>query len=152
MVRSKIRVALRKPGVTQAAFLRAISASYPDSQRVLPRGLNQFLSKTKPLEGSLSYAYYASYVFFEKVRIRDGKSKTADRKVMEREWPNGVDVELDPSKVGVWVRDDESFRVDKYGKVRIFRCGPWEWMCVVYWGWCIIAGVLVDACTRLSYS
>jgi hypothetical protein len=38
--------------------------------------LNEFLRKTGQGAGNTSLAYYGSYVFFEKITIRDGKAKT----------------------------------------------------------------------------
>ena len=114
--RRNIRTALRRPGITQAAFLRAISSSSssPNGKRVLSRGLNDFLGKKGALAGSRNYAYYAAYVFFEKVRIREGKPKSEDRLVMERKWPRGVDTEVDYSRA--WLGAGESgFVLDKYG-------------------------------------
>lgn len=98
--RHNIRTALRRPGITQAAFLRAISSSpsSSDGKRVLSRGLNDFLAKNGALAGNRNYAYYAAYVFFEKVRIREGKAKSEDRLVMEKKWPRGVDTERDYSR------------------------------------------------------
>lgn len=36
---------------------------------MLSRGLNDFVAKKGALAGIRNYAYYAAYVFFEKVRI-----------------------------------------------------------------------------------
>lgn len=35
------------------------------------------------MAGSHNIAFYASYVFFEKIRVRDGKKKSAKREKME---------------------------------------------------------------------
>lgn len=120
-VRLAIRAALRRPGITQAAFLRAISASYTDGRRVLSRGLNDFLAKKGVLAGNRNYAYYAAYVFFEKVRVRDGKAKSKDREVMERKWPSGVDTETDYSKGWFTMHErDRGVVVDKYGCIKVY--------------------------------
>jgi hypothetical protein len=39
--------------------------------------LNEFLGKKGPNLGNISSIFYTSYVFFEKIRIRDSKPKTA---------------------------------------------------------------------------
>lgn len=81
---------------------------------MLSRGLNDFLAKDGALAGNRNYAYYAAYVFFEKVRIREGKAKSEDRVVMERKWPRGVDTERDYSRA--WLGAGKSgFVLDKYG-------------------------------------
>jgi hypothetical protein len=51
---------------------------------------NQALFKG-PNSGNLSSVFYASYVFFEKIRIRDGKPKTAFREKMEDIWDGVLD-------------------------------------------------------------
>ena len=38
-------------------------------------GVAGFMRKKGPAAGNTSMAFYASYVFFEKMRIRDGKPK-----------------------------------------------------------------------------
>jgi len=45
--------------------------------------LNEFLGKKSPNSRNVSSIFYASYVFFEKMRIRDGKPKTAFREEIE---------------------------------------------------------------------
>jgi hypothetical protein len=45
--------------------------------------LNEFLGKKGLNLGNLSSIFYTSYVFFEKMRIRDSKPKTAFREEME---------------------------------------------------------------------
>lgn len=107
--------------MTQAAFLRAISATYTNGRRVLSRGLNDFLAKKGALAGNKNYAYYAAYVFFEKVRIRDGKAKSEDREVMEWKWPQGVDTETDYTRRCVLVHKSARGAVtDKYGCLRTY--------------------------------
>lgn len=113
-VRRKIRAALRREGVTQAAFLRAIAATYSDGRKIQNKQLNDFLAKKGPLSGNRSCIYYAAYVFFEKVRIRDGKEKDKDRLAVEKQWPGGVDTVRDCSYV--WAGPEGAY-LDKYGAV-----------------------------------
>jgi hypothetical protein len=114
-VRRRIRTMLRRDGITQAGFLRAIAATYQDGRKIQNKQLNDFLAKKGPLAGNRSCIFYASYVFFEKLRIRDGKEKDRQRVEMERQWgPEGVDTVHDCSYSysrgeGVWQ--------DEYGGV-----------------------------------
>ena len=83
-VRKKINVHLKKPGVTQAAFLRAASASFHNPPKTLnARQLSAFRSKKGALNGNTSGIYYGSYVYFEKLRIKEGKPKSKKRQEME---------------------------------------------------------------------
>jgi hypothetical protein len=45
--------------------------------------LNKFLEKKGPNLGNLSSIFYVGYVFFNMMRIRDSKLKTAFREEME---------------------------------------------------------------------
>jgi hypothetical protein len=45
--------------------------------------LNKFLGKKGPNLGNISSILYMRYVFFKKMRIRDGKLKTTFREEME---------------------------------------------------------------------
>ncbi|KAK1633796.1 hypothetical protein BDP81DRAFT_396540 [Colletotrichum phormii] len=95
IVRTKIR-AILKEGVTKTAFLRAIKG---------------------PASGNTSSVFYAAYVFFEKLRVRDGKPKTKKREEMEEEWPTGMDTK---QQLDGWVTclAGEKPHIDKYGKTR----------------------------------
>lgn len=119
-VRRRIRAALRRDGVTQAAFLRAIAATYSDGRKIQNKQLNDFLSKKGPLSGNRSCIYYAAYVFFEKVRIRDSKEKDKDRLAVEKQWPGGVDTVRDCTYV--WSRAD-AVHIGKYGGVHSVHYG-----------------------------
>lgn len=117
-VRKKIRAYLREPGVTQAAFLREIAKTYPEEKKIQSKVLNDFLGKKGPSAGNTSSTYYAAYVFFEKLRIRDGKPKSKHREEMEKQWASegGVDTKT-PSSRGYFCFGDERPVEDKYGKV-----------------------------------
>ncbi|KAK7454805.1 hypothetical protein CaCOL14_005870 [Colletotrichum acutatum] len=122
IVRTKIRAILQKEGVTKAAFLRAIvKAAYPagSDHKIAPNLLTNFMNKKGPASGNTSSVFYAAYVFFEKLRVRDGKPKTKKREEMENEWPNGMDTER---QLDGWVTclAGERPHIDKYGKTRFY--------------------------------
>ncbi|KAF2812261.1 uncharacterized protein BDZ99DRAFT_486874 [Mytilinidion resinicola] len=86
-IRRKINLHLKKDGVTQAGFLRDLMAQYHTSDRkIQSKQLTDFRSKKGADRGNTSCVYYASYVFFEKLRIREGKKKTPTREKMEQIW------------------------------------------------------------------
>jgi hypothetical protein len=74
--------------------LREIAKTYGPEKKIQSKVLNEFLGKRGPGAGNTSSVYYGSYVFFEKVRVRDGKAKTKVRMEMEELWDGrkGMDV------------------------------------------------------------
>ncbi|EDN98083.1 hypothetical protein SS1G_12940 [Sclerotinia sclerotiorum 1980 UF-70] len=96
-IRKKISAYLREPGFTQAAFLREIAKTYPEEKKIQSKVLNDFLSKKGATAGNTSSAYYASYVFFEKIRLGDGKPKSKHREEMEKQWASEGSVDTKTS-------------------------------------------------------
>lgn len=94
-LRTQIRAHLRQPGVTQASFAREISKCVGDQGSPI-QGVQvaSFLKKKDIMAGNTSGAFYASYVYFERMRLRDGKSKSKKRQEMEARWgwQGGVDL------------------------------------------------------------
>lgn len=120
-VRKKISAYLRQPGVTQAGFLREIAKTYTDGRKLQSKVLNDFLGKKGPTAGNTSAVFYAAYVFFEKMRIRDGKPKSKFREEMEKAWgKRGFDLKT-PHNQWYTCRFNERPYFDKYGKVHIER-------------------------------
>jgi len=81
-VRTKITAHLRTTSVTQAAFCRAISTCQgtgPSATPIQSAQMTSFLRKKGPLAGNTSKAFYASYVYFEKLRIKQAKKKSKKR-------------------------------------------------------------------------
>lgn len=89
-VRKKIDAHLRKPGVTQAQFCRDIYAQLKGPcrpARVFQSSqLATFRNNMGPISGAKSKVFYAAYVFFEKLRIKQGKPKSRHHLEMEEEW------------------------------------------------------------------
>ena len=61
-IREKIGAYLRKPGVTQAGFLREIAKAYPEGKKIYTKVLNDFLGKRGATSGNTSSVYYGSYI------------------------------------------------------------------------------------------
>ncbi|KAJ6511238.1 hypothetical protein DFH09DRAFT_1288595, partial [Mycena vulgaris] len=86
-LRRKINALLRTGTITKAALLRDMShAAYADAPNIQSKQLSDFLTKTGPTGGSTSRVCYASYVYFEKKRIAEGKAKSKHRWDMEERW------------------------------------------------------------------
>lgn len=120
-VRRKVRAFLRKPDVSQQAFCRAISACCEEDRKVQSRQLNAFLGKKGPMEGNTSPAFYGSYVFLEKLRIKEGKPKSKMREEMEGIYRNGVNT-TDVQNRWICKGNTRPTR-DKYGRVSFVKTG-----------------------------
>ena len=81
-VRKKINDHLKLPGITQAGFSRELSELMP-SNKVQPKHFKKFLAFKGPRGGGHSPVFYAGYVYFEKLRISQGKKKSAKREKLE---------------------------------------------------------------------
>ncbi|KAI2778323.1 hypothetical protein F4815DRAFT_477964 [Daldinia loculata] len=114
-VRKKIRAFLRKPDISQSAFCRAIAKSFPEEKQIQSRQLNCFLDKKGPMSGNTSSVFYGAYVFFEKLRIKEGRPKSEMRQEMEKVHPNGVNT----TDLQLWwtCRNDERPVYDAYGRI-----------------------------------
>ena len=88
-IRRKIRAYLAGSKGTQADFLRAIAKPYNDGRKIQSKVLNDFLGKKGAYAGNTSAVFYGAYVFFEKMRIRDGKPKSKHRQDMEKAHGSG---------------------------------------------------------------
>lgn len=122
-IRRKIRAMLAKDGITQAAFLRAIvTAAYgEDSKKKIQAGsLYAFMKQNGPLAGNTSSVYYAAYVFFEKLRVKQKKPKSEDREIMEEIHPSGVDTKVQSGKIAYVGGTNTVLKMDKYGRVGSF--------------------------------
>lgn len=88
----KIKEFLARPGMTKAAFLKALDNLNSNS-------LTRFLAG-KGQDQCGNATYRLGYVFFEKLRILEGKPKSAARKKNELEQPTGFS--LEKARAGMW--------------------------------------------------
>ncbi len=119
-LRRKIAAYLREPNVTQAAFLRELCKMYTTPRKIQSKQLKDFQAKKGALAGNTSCVCYASYVFFEKLRIKQGTPKTKTRQNTEEAWA-GTGIDRRAVRTSYWVRADDAPVEDKYGKVNIQR-------------------------------
>lgn len=121
-VRRKIRALLAKDGITQAAFMRAIATAAwgeTSTRKIQSTSLNAFMKQKGPLAGNTNGVYYAAYVFFEKMRIKQKKPKTNDREIMEELHFDGVDTKVLSGSVRYIGLAGSQVVMDKYGSVRM---------------------------------
>ncbi|RDW90804.1 uncharacterized protein DSM5745_02579 [Aspergillus mulundensis] len=120
VIRHKIQTFLDHTSCKKAAFLREISKCLPNQNNGKPMTtgpLTSFMAKSGSTDGNQSSVFYAAYVFFEKLRVRDGKRKTAFRKDMEDVWGyEGFDRKTSKSQVFI-VRVGKELYRDEYGKI-----------------------------------
>ncbi|KAL5323559.1 hypothetical protein ACEPPN_008098 [Leptodophora sp. 'Broadleaf-Isolate-01'] len=128
-IRRKIRQYISKTGMTQAAFAREIAKSFHPEKKV--SGLAAFLGKKGPAAGNTSSVFYGSYVFFEKMRIKNKNPKTQHRLGMEDAWDGmdfhaihdgsgpGMNVKTILDKVSYVVGVNQSVYQDEFGKPQV---------------------------------
>ncbi|MCJ1384712.1 hypothetical protein MMC17_007830 [Xylographa soralifera] len=126
-IRRKIAAHLRAPGITQAAFCRAISAQFPatEGKMLSAAQLQAFQRKKGPLDGNSSGVFYGAYVFFEKLRIKQGKKKSKARLEMEEVWKGDGGVSRELQRGGYLCMRGEEVVQDQYGKVSVVRGRGW---------------------------
>ena len=120
-IRRKIAAHLRKPDVVQAQFLRDLAAQFhTEDVTIRTNQLSEFRKKKGPDAGNTSRVYYAAYVFFEKLRIKNKKPKSKHREEMESIYfPGGVDRTVASGNRYIIARAGESVWKDKYGRVGV---------------------------------
>ncbi|KAK5098226.1 hypothetical protein LTS08_006359 [Lithohypha guttulata] len=84
-VRRKVRAHLKKQGVTQASFCREISKCLGRGETSIQSAQLASFLKKGTMAGNTSKVFYASYVYFESIRVRDKKPKSSKRLQMESE-------------------------------------------------------------------
>ncbi|KAF8213615.1 hypothetical protein K438DRAFT_1956984 [Mycena galopus ATCC 62051] len=120
-LRRKINALLRTGTITKAALLRDMSrAAYADAPNIQSKQLTDFLTKKGPTSGSTSRVCYASYVYFEKKRIAEGKAKSKHRNDMEDRWEGQGGLPRERER-GYFCHVDDKIVQDKLGGVRVVR-------------------------------
>ncbi|KAK3941114.1 hypothetical protein QBC46DRAFT_110265 [Diplogelasinospora grovesii] len=120
-VRRRINAHLKKPGVTQAQFCRDIYAQLHGPNKpsqIQSSQLARFRGMKGPNAGATSTVFYAAYVFFEKIRIKEGKPKTKHRRDMEDIWEHrgGFDRERDANTKYLGLAGSTLY-IDHYGQL-----------------------------------
>jgi hypothetical protein len=89
-IRKKISAHLRKPSSTAAQLCRDLLAQYHTSEKKPSKIQSGQLTKFRGYKGAdtgnTSCVFYAAYVYFEKVRLAEGKPKSKHRLEMEEIW------------------------------------------------------------------
>ncbi|KAK3300754.1 uncharacterized protein B0H64DRAFT_22491 [Chaetomium fimeti] len=123
-IRRKINAHFKKSGTSQAQFCRDVHAQLygPDrpAKPFTSAQLAKFRSSKGPINGAKLPLFYACYVFFEKMRIKEGKPKTKLRLEMEELWePLGLPRDRDSRDSFICFAGTHPY-VDKYGNISVF--------------------------------
>ena len=105
------------PSTTKAALCRELSEMLPSS-KVTTRNLDALLKMKGPSAGAHNVAYYASYVFFEKVRIRDDKKKSAKRQKLEEIYGKEGYPRQGQHEMGITCYQGVKPYLDQYGQIQ----------------------------------
>jgi hypothetical protein len=123
-IREKIKALLQSSSMTRAAFMRLLcSAAFPTSKKkIQDRQLANFQGQDGPKKGCESNVFYAAYVYFEKLRVKNGEEKSEKRQDMEEIWDDeGVPRKME--RGGYIVRQGSEVYEDEYGVVVTSRGG-----------------------------
>ncbi|PNS13861.1 hypothetical protein CAC42_1352 [Sphaceloma murrayae] len=115
-IRTKINAELRK-STTKAELARLIAAQLPDG-RLTASQLQRFLDKKGPLGGAESNAYYGGYVFFEKLRRKQGKAESKKRLQVKEAHPQGMG-RKDSSNIHVFCAKGQRPYLDSLGRFSV---------------------------------
>lgn len=96
-IRRKINAHMRTPGLTQAQFCRDLYAQFkaPKCKGIQSKQLSDFRAAKGTNAGAKSSVYYAAYVYFEKLRIAQGKPRTQHHELMMDLHPGGMSRDVD---------------------------------------------------------
>nr|POE56421.1 hypothetical protein CFP56_50965 [Quercus suber] len=123
-VRRKITAHLSKyTGLTKAQFGRDVLSCLHASKRsasIQGTTMDRFRNYRGPCAGATSNLFYGAYVYFEKLRLVEGKPKSKHRVEMEKVWPRGFDVDHDGSR-GFFCHESMRPYEDKYGIVTMLK-------------------------------
>lgn len=115
-VRTHITAYLKRPGSTAAQLIRDINVVAAPRGKTTAGTLSTFRGHKGSRGGATSEVFYGAYVFFEKLRVWEGKKKTARRVEMEEVWGiGGMDQETD-SNTRFFATKGERIGFDRNGK------------------------------------
>lgn len=105
----------------KAAFARELSKVVVElSSKVSTRNLDQLLKTEGTRAGAHHPAFYAGYVFFEKMRVRCGEKKSAKKEKMEEMWKGKGEFPRDGShNMRLFLVKGEKWKLDQYGQIQI---------------------------------
>ncbi|KAI1138376.1 hypothetical protein F5Y05DRAFT_37610 [Hypoxylon sp. FL0543] len=116
-IRKKINGHLKSPEMTQAQLCRNLydQLHAPKVKGIQSGQLTDFLRAKGSKAGVKSTVFYAAYVYFEKLRIAQGKPKSSHREAMENIWGrDGLDRTID-TRTAFLISARTQISFDRYG-------------------------------------
>ena len=123
-MRHKISAFLRRDGVTQAFLVRQLRDQYHPPKPIQSKQFSDFRAGQGPLGRNTNCCYYASYVYFEKLRLKEKKPKSKMRQETEKVYARGIDTKTPTHNRGILCGPGEYPVEDKFGGFDIIRGGP----------------------------
>ena len=119
-VRRKINAHLREAPTSKAEFLREICKAFPTQpgKRLQSKQLQDFLGHTGATQGRSGAVFYGAYVYFEKLRVKGGKEKSAKRLEMEEIYTDQGGMSRDGGRTTYLIAGDMRLVEDEFGRVR----------------------------------
>ncbi len=124
-MRALVAAHLAKDDVAQASFLREVSKCFGDNPKKMSAAqMKAFMGKDGPHSGSSSAFFYGAYVYFEKLRIKNGEEKSEFREEMEESWEDRpFETQRGFPRKGnqnyIVCREDELYE-DEYGRPLVY--------------------------------
>ena len=115
-MRRKINAHLRAVSTTNAAFVRQIAEMFPHPPEMAGHHLTRFLGQKGHTKGADNPVYYAAYVYFEKLRVKNKGKKSKKRQEMEEIWCRKGGMKRDRQPQRVFLMAGERWTVDQYGR------------------------------------
>ncbi|TKX27546.1 hypothetical protein C1H76_0384 [Elsinoe australis] len=116
-IRKKINAEIRRD-TTKAELARIFGAQFNPLHKISGSQLQRFLDKKGPFGGAESGVYYGAYVFFEKLRMKQGKPESKRRLQVKEANPNGME-RTDASRKYVTCIQGERPYFDSVGRLTI---------------------------------
>jgi hypothetical protein len=116
-VRKKVNEHLKTS--SQAAFARELSEMLPVT-KINASHVSRFVKMKGPMAGGHNPVFYGAYLYFEKLRIKQGKKKSAKREKMEDHWASQGGFPREGShNTYLTCRTGESWKIDALGRLQI---------------------------------
>jgi hypothetical protein len=122
-IRRKINTRIRD-GETQASLCKAFAAMCGEADKKIQGAqLSRFLRDKGPTKGAQSSVYYGAYIYFEKLRIKDGKKKSKHREEMEKAWAFNGGIDRKASVRSYIMHSSERMSQDSLGVMHFSKRG-----------------------------
>lgn len=103
---------MQKPPSSMTALSRNSEASLTHSRY-------RFMEASGPQAAGHNITFYAAWVYFEKLRIKEGKEKTEKRQKMEKIWGKKGFRRMNGNNMALTLQQGKNWTMNDYGQVEI---------------------------------